>query len=506
MRSQTLTVTLTATMHNGYEITCFGKKVGEVQSGVTGGVAPYTYLWSNGETTPNLTGLPAGYLNLKVTDTNGIIGEAEITLNQPEPLKVEVVPYVYPNELNISCFDCSNGFLNVIVTQGVMPYAYAWVDGTTTSYRYGLDAREYKVTVTDANGCEEKGTVKLTKPERSDWTMGGNANTNPAVQYVGTSDAHDLVLKSNGIEGFRLKSNGDIALNGSLTEVGLLYRDANGILRGEPPPQPPNPGPGEPCLGFASFLPYWKVVGNDFNGLCENLHPLLGTLSDHPLRMITNASERMRISEVGLVGIGTNNPQEQVEIHTTLARSGITLVNSRTDANRHTEIRFKKKPSSGPIEEQWAIGCDYVGDGGKDFFIWNEFATARALFVDEDNRVGIGEVTFNQSQLYRLGVEGGIICRDVKVTAGPFPDYVFKADYPLLSLADVEKHISTKGHLPWFPTAADVEKAEGMELGDMQLRLLRTVEEQMLYIIQLQKEISAVRAEVVQLRTEQLGK
>ncbi len=483
-------------MHNGYEITCFGKKVGEVQSGVSGGEAPYAYLWSNGATTANLTDLPAGYLNLKVTDTNGLTGEAEITLNEPEPLKVEVVPYVYPNELNISCFECSNGFLNVSVTEGTAPYTYLWGDGSTTAYRYGLGAREYIVTVTDANSCVEKGSTTLAQPERSDWTMGGNANTNSAVQYVGTSDSQDLVLKSNGIEGIRLKSNGDIALNGSLTEVGLLYRDANGILRSGQPPEPPPQGPGEPCLGFSAFSPYWKVVGNDFTGLCENLYPLLGPLSNHPLRMITNASERMRVTETGLVGIGTNSPTDQLVIHTSLERSGITLVNDRADANAHTEIRFKKKTNTGVITEQWALGCDYEGDGGRDFFIWNEATTSRSLFIDEDDRVAIGEVNFGSDQLYRLGVEGGIVCRDVKVTAGNFPDYVFNKEYPLLSLTEVEKHITTKGHLPWFPTAAEVEADGGVEVGDMQLRLLRTAEEQMLYILQLEERISKAELDV----------
>lgn len=99
-----------------------------------------------------------------------------------------------------------------------------------------------------------------------------------------------------------------------------------------------------------------------------------------------------------------------------------------------------------------------------------------------------------------MGVEGGIVCRDVKVTANAFPDFVFDAEYQLLSLDEVEKHISTNGHLPWFPTATEVEEAGGIEVGDMQLRLLRTVEEQMLYILELKEDVDQLRLEVDQLR------
>ena len=241
-------------------------------------------------------------------------------------------------------------------------------------------------------------------------------------------------------------------------------------------------------------------MGNDFTGLCENLYPLLGPLSNHPLRMITNASERMRVTETGLVGIGTNSPTDQLVIHTSLQRGGITLVNDRADANAHTEIRFKKKTDTGVITEQWALGCDYEGDGGHDFFIWNEATTSRSLFIDEDDRVAIGEVTFGTNNLYRFGVEGGIVCRDVKVTSNAFPDYVFQKDYELLSLEAYENYIQENGHLPHIPSVAEVDANKGVELGDLQTKMLRTVEEQALYILQLKKEVDQLRSEMDEMK------
>ena len=76
--AQQLTVTLTGSMHNGSSIPCFGKKVGTITSTVTGGTAPYTYDWSNGESTPSITDVSAGYYSVNVKDANGTEERAEI--------------------------------------------------------------------------------------------------------------------------------------------------------------------------------------------------------------------------------------------------------------------------------------------------------------------------------------------------------------------------------------------------------------------------------------------
>ena len=230
--AQQLTVTLTGSMHNGSSIPCFGKKVGTITSTVTGGAAPYTYDWSNGETTPSITGVSAGYYSVNVKDANGTEEKAEITLTEPEELKVTATVSSFANGHNISCFECNNGYIQVSATQGTPPYSYAWSDGPSTAQnRYALGPKAYKVTVTDVNGCESSTSVNITQPERSDWTMNGNAGTNPTTQYIGTSDNKDVVFKANGQESLRLLPDGTIKLFGANGEEGPLYRDSDGTLR-----------------------------------------------------------------------------------------------------------------------------------------------------------------------------------------------------------------------------------------------------------------------------------
>ena len=228
-----LGVSLQSGNFNGYQVKCFGKQTGAINATDTGGTAPYQYSWSNGATTEDLTALPAGYYKLTVVDADSTVAVADITLTEPTPLVVVAEPYTWPNGFNVSCYDCYNGSIDVSVGQGVPPYSYLWNDSiTTTQDRSGLGGKKYFVVVTDANNCWVKSeTMLLTQPERSVWDRGGNANTNPAVQYLGTSDSNDVVFKSNGAERLRLKSNGQLQLWGADTAQGLLLRDSLGIIR-----------------------------------------------------------------------------------------------------------------------------------------------------------------------------------------------------------------------------------------------------------------------------------
>lgn len=124
------------------------------------------------------------------------------------------------------------------------------------------------------------------------------------------------------------------------------------------------------------------------------------------------------------------------------------------------------------------------------------------IFISPDGKVGIGEVDFGTSGLYKLYVEGGIVSRDVKVTANNFPDYVFHKNYELMPLDEVARYIDKHGHLPHMPSAAEVEAAQGVEVGDLQLRLLRTVEEQQLYIQQLREEVDGLKTRLGELENE----
>lgn len=108
------------------------------------------------------------------------------------------------------------------------------------------------------------------------------------------------------------------------------------------------------------------------------------------------------------------------------------------------------------------------------------------LYLGYNGNVGIG--TDNPGN-YKLAVEGTICARKVRVTEAPFwSDFVFEADYKLMSLAEVEAYITQNGHLPGIPSASDV-KQDGVDLVEMNALLLQKIEELTLYVIELEKKI-----------------
>ncbi len=75
------------------------------------------------------------------------------------------------------------------------------------------------------------------------------------------------------------------------------------------------------------------------------------------------------------------------------------------------------------------------------------------------------------------------------------PDYVFEPDYELPSLAEVEAYVKEHKHLPEIPSAADIQR-DGLDLAEMNLLLLKKVEEMMLHLIEREKEHQALKEQV----------
>lgn len=103
---------------------------------------------------------------------------------------------------------------------------------------------------------------------------------------------------------------------------------------------------------------------------------------------------------------------------------------------------------------------------------------------------------------YRLSVDGRVICEELRVRlSGSWPDYVFEDTYRLKTLAEVERHIKTQGHLPNIPAAKEVETS-GLSVGEMTRNQQEKIEEIFLYLIQMNKELKAVQAENISLKKQ----
>jgi hypothetical protein len=105
-----------------------------------------------------------------------------------------------------------------------------------------------------------------------------------------------------------------------------------------------------------------------------------------------------------------------------------------------------------------------------------------------DGNVGIGTTTPKN----KLDVKGTIHSQEVKVDMEGWSDFVFKKEYNLPTLAEVEKHINEKGHLENIPNEEEVLK-NGINLGEMNARLLQKIEELTLYMIEMKKENTQIK-------------
>ncbi len=125
------------------------------------------------------------------------------------------------------------------------------------------------------------------------------------------------------------------------------------------------------------------------------------------------------------------------------------------------------------------------------------------LYASKNNgNIGIG--TTNPDS--KLTVKGNIHAEEVKVDLSvPGPDYVFKEDYDLKPLEEVQNYIEEHGHLPNIPSATEMEE-NGIQLGEMNMKLLEKIEELTLYVIQVKNENDRLRDEVEKLKMKSYEK
>ena len=134
-------------------VLCNGQSTGSAKVTASGGGTPYSYSWNSSpvQTAQTAINLPAGAYIVTVTDNNGISATATATLTQPVAVNASATSN------NISCFNASNGQIQVTGSNGILPCTFSINNGT--SYQSGsnfinLPPGAYKIRVKDNNGCQ----------------------------------------------------------------------------------------------------------------------------------------------------------------------------------------------------------------------------------------------------------------------------------------------------------------------------------------------------------------
>jgi gliding motility-associated-like protein len=131
---------------------------GSIDLTVTGGTAPYSYSWSTGAVSEDISGLPAGVYTVIVNDANGCMTFAMDSIS--------VAPSTIVVTSNVTDMNCNGdlGNIDLTVVGGTAPYTFLWNNGSLTEDLTGLTAGIYIVTVTDANGCSTIHADTITSP------------------------------------------------------------------------------------------------------------------------------------------------------------------------------------------------------------------------------------------------------------------------------------------------------------------------------------------------------
>ncbi len=157
------------------DVTCFGEMTGSAALQINGGLMPYTILWNTGLSSNSIDDLSAGTYTVTVTDANECELMEEIIIQEPESLSLNL------NASNESAPGLNDGTTSAIVNGGTAPYLYLWSNGLSTSALTNLEAGEYCLTITDANGCTAEACADV---------LPGN---DPCVDFTAVLSTNDVL-------------------------------------------------------------------------------------------------------------------------------------------------------------------------------------------------------------------------------------------------------------------------------------------------------------------------
>jgi hypothetical protein len=340
--------------------------------------------------------------------------------------------------------------------------------------------------------------VRLTRNDPA----GGNYNGNWALGYNG-STGNDFSISTNYLgtqyDGLFHISNstryvgiGTTQPNNPLSIKGrvAIRADANPNIAGEALHVEGG------ILGEENVVNVTNLVDQDFlirlSGVGAGVkRTLIGPSSTTRFSLglgVNSGNEYLTLVNGGNVGIGTVTPSQKLDVNGNIniaGAAGRRLFMGGVGGTTFGIAYDANNPNYGMFYTEAAV--DYISLSP------NGNANNGVMNIYGDGAVGIGTTTPGN---FKLAVNGKIWGTEVQVAlTNPGPDYVFEKSYTLPTLEEVKSYIDQNKHLPEVPSAKEME-ANGVNVGEMNMLLLKKIEELTLYVIEIKKENEKLKSEV----------
>ncbi|UUW08472.1 T9SS type A sorting domain-containing protein [Flavobacterium plurextorum] len=197
---------VTSTQQN---VTCYNGNNGEANVTISGGIAPYSYKWSNSDsTTKTAQNLVKGDYVCTITDSNNCSINQNFTITEPAALKVT------STQKNVTCYNGDNGEASVTISGGIAPYSYKWSNSDNTNQTaQNLVKGDYVCTITDSNNCSVNQNFTITQPSNPIGLI-----TSIPTEFTTSSVTLTVNASQNGIDG---------DLGECTSEIGIVFAAAS---------------------------------------------------------------------------------------------------------------------------------------------------------------------------------------------------------------------------------------------------------------------------------------